>query len=202
MFEKKAFGEVQIHDLMASRWSGRAFDEERAVEHEKLHAILESARWTPSCFGDQPWRCLVWDRFVDAPAFEMACDCLSDSNKFWAKRAPLLILSAANSLFSDGRVNRWAEYDTGAASMSLSLEATAQGLMVHQMAGFDAGKLRSAFSIPDQFVLMAVIAVGYQLPEAKIPDDLRDREFAVRSRRPLSDNFFEGEWGRGFTSNP
>ncbi|WP_231383676.1 nitroreductase family protein [Methylobacter luteus] len=62
---------------------------------------------------------------------------LSERNRQWAKNAPVLILSIAMDNFNhNGQPNRSAMYDTGAASLSLSLQATALGLSVHQMAGF------------------------------------------------------------------
>jgi nitroreductase len=199
MFDKKADTQVEIHGLLARRWSGRAYDPDRPVERDKLLALLEAARWSPSCFGDQPWRFLVWDRCADPHAWQRAFDCLAEGNRTWAFRAPLLLLACADSQLRDGRPNRWGPYDTGAASMSLSVEATALGLMVHQMGGFDVQKMRTEFAIPPQFDGMAMITVGYQLPENRVPDDLLEREHAPRSRRPLADNFYAGEWGVGIT---
>jgi nitroreductase len=198
MFEKKASTQAEIADVLARRWSGRAYDPDRPVEREKLAALLEAACWSPSCFGDQPWRYLVWDRFADAERWRRAFDGLSEGNRAWAVRAPLLMLACADSLFGDGRANRWGQYDTGAAGMSLSIQATALGLMVHQMGGFDAGKMRAEFAIPERYECMAMIAVGYQLPEDRIPDDLKPREYAPRIRRPLAESFFAGEWGQPF----
>lgn len=198
MFEKKATTEVDILPALAQRWSGRAYDPERPVAPNDLVALLEAARWSPSCFGDQPWRFVIWDRLVDSARWERAFACLSEGNRGWAGRAPLLLLACANSQFSDGRGNRWGQYDTGAAVMSLSIQATALGLMVHQMGGFDAGKLRSEFAIPDQYELMAMLTVGYQLPEAQIPEDFKTREYSPRARRPLAENFFLGDWDAAF----
>jgi len=83
--------------------------------------------------------------------------------------------------------------------MSLCVQATELGLMVHQMGGFDAHQLRSAFAIPDPYVPMAMIAIGYQVPENAVPDSLCEKEFAPRSRLPLSECFFDGEWGVPFS---
>ncbi len=197
MFEKTADTVVPIHPIIAQRWSGRAFDPGRPVAREDLLALLEAARWAPSCYGDQPWRFIVWDRNGDEAAWWRACSCLSEGNRSWAGAAPVLLLAAADTRFShDGRPNRWAAYDTGAASMSLVLQATALGIMAHQMGGFDADRLREEFSIPEQVEPMAMIALGYQLPLQEMDEAQRERETAPRQRRPLGENFFEGEWGR------
>jgi nitroreductase len=198
MFEKNASTQVPIVDPLARRWSGRAFDPERTIEHHKLVALLEAARWAPSCFGYQPWRFMIWDRMAELQHWRRAFECLSEGNRAWVGAAPLLMLTCADSRFADGRQNRWNQYDTGAAAMSLSVEATALGLMVHQMGGFDAAGIRAAFAIPDTFDCMAMIAVGYQLPEDRIPAELAEREFAPRTRRELAETFYRGEWVRPF----
>lgn len=197
MFEKRAETEVAVTELIAQRWSGRAFDPRRGVAREVLIALLEAARWAPSCFGDQPWRYLIWERDAAAADWGRAFDCLSEGNQVWAKHAPVLMLACADSLFArNGKPNRWGQYDTGAASMSLCLQATAMGLMVHQMGGFDKHGIREAFEIPERFECMAMIAVGYQLRPEEIPEDMREREYAARARRPLGESFFERRWGR------
>ena len=63
MLEKPAVTQPPIAELIARRWSPRALDPNKPVNRDQLLALLEAARWAPSCFGDQPWRYLVWDRF-------------------------------------------------------------------------------------------------------------------------------------------
>ncbi len=196
MFNKKIETKAPIHELIASRWSGRAYDSSRPVEQEQLVSLLEAARWAPSCYGDQPWRFLVFDRMTNMPAWEKACLCLSEGNREWAKQAPLLLLSCADSMLSNGKPNRWGQYDTGAATLNLSLQAASSGLMVHQMGGFDADMAKEAFKIPEQFTSMAIISVGYQLAEDEIPEELKEREYNDRVRNPLAENFFDGVWDK------
>ena len=195
MFEKKAISQVPIHDLIAGRWSGRAFDPERLPDRNTMLALLEAARWSPSCYGDQPWRFMVFEKSEDVLKWEQASTCISPGNRSWAEHAPVLILTAtATRLSLNDEPNRWGQYDTGAAVMSLCLQATALGLMTHQMGGYDRNRARELFAIPEQYELMAMIAVGYQLPRERIPQELREREAADRARRPLGENFFTGVW--------
>jgi nitroreductase len=197
MFEKKADTQVAINDLLARRWSGRAFDPERPLAREQVLALLEAARWSPSCYGDEPWRFIVCDREADAEAWHAAFACLSEGNQSWAGNAPLLMLVVASEHFrSNGKPNRWGQYDTGAAAMGLCIQATAMDLMVHQMGGFDSDRARQSFAVPDGFQPMAVLAVGYQLPVDAIPGALEERERAPRRRSPLGEHFFAGSWGR------
>ena len=195
MFEKKAITEVSINDTLARRWSGRAYDSSRPVEAEKLKACIEAARWSLSCFGAQPWQYVICDRSRDEAAWHTALDCLVEGNRAWAQNAPVLILAVAAERFKhNGEPNRWAQYDTGAAGMSLCVQATDLGLMVHQMGGFDADQSRQVFSIPDGYTPMAMIAIGYQLAKEDVPEASQEREFAPRQRNPVCDHFYFGTW--------
>jgi nitroreductase len=198
MPQKPAITRVKIHDLIQSRWSPRAFDPDRPVGRDDLLALLEAARWAPSSFNDQPWRFIVCDKAVDEAAWQRALATLSERNRQWAKNAPVLILSIAMDNFNhNGQPNRSAMYDTGAASLSLSLQATALGLSVHQMAGFDGDKAREAFNLPDDCRPMAMLAVGYQAGIDVLDDGFKDAERAARTRAALNERFYAGQWGRG-----
>jgi nitroreductase len=197
MLEKKADTSVPIHELLARRWSPRAYDPSCPVTREQLTALLEAGRWAPSCNGDEPWRYLVWDRSRDRAGWDKAFECLAPGNQAWVKNAPVLMLSCAGSKFGhNDKPNRWAQHDTGMASLSIALQAVALGLITHQMGGFDADKARAAFSIPADYTPMAMIAIGWQADPSTLPDDIKAKETAPRKRRPLTECFFEGEWGK------
>lgn len=197
MFDKKAETLVPIHDLVASRWSGRAFDRTRPVTSDQIIALCEAARWAPSCYGDQPWRFIICNKNTDEPAWSRMFTCLSEGNQRWAKEAPVLILVIADSILSrTGKGNRWGQYDSGAAAMNICIQATDMGLMIHQMGGFDSDQAVKEFSIPARFTPMSIMAVGYQLPLENIEGELRERETTDRNRHPLGNNFFDGVWGK------
>jgi len=199
MLEKPAITQAPVAELIARRWSPRAIDPDQPVGREHLLALLEAARWAPSCFGDQPWRYLVWDRFHDAAGWRQAFECLAEGNQVWAKNAPLLMLSIVAPNFGhNDQPNRWAQYDTGAASENLCLQATALGLVAHQMGGFDSDQAKARFNIPADYTCMAMIAVGHPAPAEGLPDALRHKELATRERKPLSQIVFEGGWAQGF----
>lgn len=199
MIEKKAITQVPIHELLASRWSGRAFDPDRLLAHEQILALLEAARWAPSCFGDQPWRYVICDKQSNRQAWDTGLSCLSEGNQGWARNAPLLILSLADSQFmTRDSANRWGQHDTGAASENLCLQATAMGMMAHQMGGFDKDKAAEVFAVPDRYEPMAMIAVGYQLALEAIDEEQKERELKERARWPLGENFFDGTWDKPF----
>lgn len=199
MLEKKAVTAAPIHELLAARWSPRAFDASKPVSRAQVLSLLEAARWAPSCNGDEPWRYLVWNRAEDAAGWQQAFECLGEGNRKWCVNVPVLMLSCAGSVFShNGKPNRFTQHDTGMASVSLSLQAVALGLVAHQMGGFDAEKARAAFAIPADHTPLAMIAVGYQAAPAVLPEDVKAKELAPRKRRPLGECFFAGAWGRPY----
>lgn len=198
MNTKPAATRVKIHDLIQSRWSPRAIDPDKDVNNEDLTALLEAARWAPSCFNDQPWRYIVCVKANDKTSWQHALDCLVEKNQQWAKNAPVLILAVAMENFNhNGKPNRWAIYDTGAASASLCLQATALGLIVHQMGGFDAEQARTLFKLPADCTPMSMMAIGYQAEIDVLGDDFKAAELAERTRASLEDRFYFGQWGAG-----
>ena len=197
MQDRPAETSVPIHDLLSKRWSPRALDVNRPVPREKLAALLEAARWSPSCNGDQPYRYLVFDKARDPEGWQKAFDCLSDNNRKWVKHVPVLMLSCAGSIFAhNGKPNRYGPHDVGAASMCLALQGHALGLAVHQMGGFDAAKAREAFAVPAEYTPMAMIAVGYQAEPDVLDDETKAKELRPRARNPLAAHFFEHGWGK------
>ena len=193
---KPAITEVAIDNTIAARWSGRAYDVAKAVSHEQVIALLEAARWAPSCFGDQPWRFVVWNKNANLQSWQQAFDCIAPGNQTWVKDAPVLVLVCADTLFGHNQQpNRWAQYDTGAAAQNLCLQASALGLMAHQMGGFDANMTRDKFNIPAQYTPMAMVSVGQPADVATLSGDALTRETAVRKRKPLSELFFDANWG-------
>ncbi|MBF5038240.1 nitroreductase family protein [Methylophilus sp. 13] len=193
--QKPAITQQPIHDLIANRWSGRAYDASQGVSQEQVISLLEAARWAPSCFGDQPWRYVVCNKADNLQAWQAAFDCLVPGNQSWAVNAPVLLLICADTLFGhNDKPNKWAPYDTGAATENLCLQATALGLMAHQMGGFDADKARATFNVPERYQILAMVTVGYQADVESLTGETKERETAARSRKPLNELFFNGQW--------
>ena len=195
--QKPAVTQAPINNVIANRWSGRAYDADKAVSNEQIISLCEAARWAPSCYGDEPWRFIVWNKHTDEQSWQKAFECLVPGNQEWVKNAPVLLLSCADTLLrKNQKPNRFAQYDTGAAAENLCLQAQDLGLMAHQMGGFDADAARTAFDIPEQFTVMAMIAVGYAADIKTLTGDVLVRETAKRERRPLAELFFDSAWNK------
>lgn len=185
---------LPLHSLLQERWSPRAF-EDRPVEAQKLQSLLEAARWAASSSNEQPWAFILAAKATNPAAFDRMLGVLLPGNYVWAQGAPALILSVAKMRTSKDQPNKYAFHDVGQAAAQMALQATALGLCVHQMAGFDAAKAREALSIPEGYEPVAAIAVGYPGDPGALPEHLRARELAERVRRPLTDFVFDGQWG-------
>lgn len=186
---------VPVHDIIAHRWSPRAFDS-RAIPPHELKCLFEAARWSASSYNAQPWYYIVATK-DDPENFQKVLSTFVEFNQSWAKNASALALSvAAHKMPHDGSQNRHAFHDVGAASTALALEAASHGFQVHQMAGIIPDKAREVFGIPADFEAVAGFAIGYPGDPLTLPEGrMRDGETGPRSRKPLSDFVFSGKWG-------
>ncbi|HMD37961.1 MAG TPA: nitroreductase family protein [Candidatus Acidoferrum sp.] len=191
---KPAPSDHPIHEHIRDRWSPRAFSN-KPIERSVLASLFEAARWAASSSNEQPWAYLVATK-DDTENFAKTLGVLVEFNAGWAKEAQILAIAVSSLTFhANGTPNRNAFYDTGAATALLSIEATARGLSVHQMGGFDAAKAKQVFGIPEGWEPIAAIAIGYPGDPQTLPDKLRDREVAPRTRKPLSEFVMSGHWG-------
>jgi nitroreductase len=175
-----------VFELIRNRKSIRAF-KSIPVESIKINSLFEATRWAPSSTNEQPWLYIYATKEQDLwlKLFEP----LNESNKLWAKDAPLLILSLARRNFSNyPGANAHAMYDLGGANSFLALQAVEMGLQVRQMAGFNYERTRVILNIPDHFEIGVFMAVGYPGDPGNLPENLKLRELAPRERF-LQDEF-------------
>jgi nitroreductase len=180
--------ESGVEEIILKRWSPRSFAD-KAVSSADLTKIFTAASWAASSSGEQPWRFLVGRK--GDPTYAKIFDALVEANQSWAQSAPVLILSVGKKTFAQNdRPNPYALHDTGAASATLSLQATALGMHTHGMGGFDKDKARANFGIPEGYEVGAVWALGYLGDPAVLSEQLRAREIAARSRKGLHEFVF------------
>ncbi|WP_205678915.1 nitroreductase family protein [Aquisphaera insulae] len=184
-----------IQELLATRWSPYSFSD-RPVSEEDLRSLFEAARWSASSYNEQPWRYIVATK-GDPDGFEKILSCLVEGNQAWAKFVPVLAIGCHSKTFArNNKPNAAAEHDLGAASASLTLEATARGLFVHQMIGILPEKVRETYGVPDDYAPLTGIAIGYLGDPPDLDQRYRDRDQAPRQRKPLTEIVFSGTWGR------
>lgn len=169
-----------------ARWSPRSFTD-RDVTQAEVMSLLEAARWAPSASNHQPWR-FVWARRGEA-AFGAIRATLTGNNPVWAGKGAVLFAVASRDTVTNREgaevANRTAGFDTGAAWISLALQAQTMGLVAHAMGGFDKDALAAAVALPDGHTLHCVVAVGEQGPAEALPEDLAARE-KPSARKPVA----------------
>lgn len=187
-----------VAPMFPDRWSPRAFGP-APVGEAAMATLLEAARWAPSASNHQPWR-LVW-ALRGEPAFDRIAAALVPGNRLWAEKAGALIAVTARETLpapagGEEGTNRWAAFDTGAAWMSLALQARGLGLVAHAMGGFEPGPLAAAVALPAGHVALAVVAVGHPGRAEDLPEKLRLRE-VPSGRRALEEISFRGAFPGG-----
>jgi nitroreductase len=191
--DKPAPTDHPVEDLVRDRWSPRAFADQ-GIDAEVLASLLEAARWSPSSRNSQPWRFLIARR-EETREFERMLECLAPGNQRWARHAAVLMIAVAMEVDHQGRALTHGIYDTGQAVAWLTAEATARGVRVHQMGGFDPDAVRERYGVPDDARPITAAALGYPGDPETLDDDLRRQELAPRERRPQSELAFAHRFG-------
>jgi nitroreductase len=180
---------VELHPLLAGRFSARAFEPGATVNDAELASLLEAARWAPSSMNEQPWAFLVARR-EDGAAFETLLHCLAEGNQAWAKDAAVLLVACGKQRFDrNGRDNLHAWHDVGLAIMAMSVQGVSLGIQMREMGGIDRERTRQTYAIPEGWEVVSGLAVGRPKPEALAAA-------AQRQRKALPALAFQGAWGR------
>lgn len=182
-----------VHPFIVNRWSPRSMTGEELSDDE-LMPLFEAARWAPSSNNAQLWRFVYAKRQMTS--WETFVDLLAEGNKVWARQAAALVVVTSRTLFerNDKPAVTYA-FDAGAAWENLALEGTRRGFVVHGMQGFDYEKARRELHVPEDYDVLAMIAVGKRAPRESLPDHLQERE-QPNDRRPLAEIIVAGRFGK------
>ncbi len=192
--------DYEIAPLLLNRWSPRSMTGE-ALSDEELFPLFEAARWAPSSFNGQLWRFIVGRR-QNADEFAKFLDLLVPGNRVWAQNAAVLIVVTSRTRFEyNNKPSITHAFDAGAAWENLALEASRRELVAHGMEGFDYAQAKVELSIPDDFDVHAMIAIGRRAPAENLPEKYRAMEHP-NSRRPLREMVFEGAFGKPLPGLP
>lgn len=182
-----------VSALFAARWSPYVYDADREVSREDLESVFEAARWAMSAFNAQPWRYIVGVKGRTQETWDKVHASLLPGNQGWTENVPVLALGlAVRDYEHNGKPNNTALHDLGAASASLSYEAAARGLAVHQMAGIDPEKARELFDIPEGITPFTGLAIGYAGELDSADSGLADRDLRERVRKPMEELIIRG----------
>ncbi len=183
---KPADTSVDLHPVLAERWSSRAYDVNATIGADDLTAILEAGRWAPSAMNGQPWRFMVAHR--GDKAFETIIGTLNGFNKVWTPNAIVFIAVLARMTNEDGSPRPTALYDVGLAAAMMTVEGHHRGYNIHHMSGFDHDAFTSSFGLTSDLAPIAILAVGKQVSADQVANEaVRERELAGRERLPLTE---------------
>jgi len=160
-------------EIAQARQSCRAYDETRAVENEKLEAILEAARIAPSACNGQPYKITVC-KGKTAKEVALATRGMGGMNKFAVQAPVMLVISEmpyvkSAALGAKVKNNDYRSIDIGIVTAYLTAEAIAQGLSTCILGWLDDDKIREICDL--EHPVRLVITLGY----AKEGDPLRKK---------------------------
>lgn len=159
---------MNFSEIAQLRQSCRSYDTQRAVEEEKINAILASARLSPSACNGQPYHFTVCKgetaKKVAKATTEMGM------NQF-AMQAPVIIVISEKPYVKSAALgaklkgNDYRSIDIGIAAAYLTAEATAQGLGSCILGWLNDQKIRELCSLDGAVRL--VITLGYAKDDDK-----------------------------------
>jgi nitroreductase len=146
-------------DVNKAIFERRAYRSLEPVEitSEIIKSLAESARLSPSCFNNQPWRYIF---VTDPTVLKNMHSALSTGND-WARAASMIIVVFSKKendcLIKD---REYYLFDTGMATAFIILRATELGLVAHPIAGYSPKKTREILGIPDEMNVITLVIVG------------------------------------------
>lgn len=166
-----------------------------SIDSNSIEVLIKALRLSASCFNNQPWRVLLVD---EEKSLEKVRGALSRGS-LWATRAPLIMVITANPE-DDCRLADRRDYflfDCGLAVGQMLLAATEMGIIAHPIVGYKSEIIREAISIPDEYVIIALVICGYPGDDTSLLSEKQLISEKVRpERKPIGDIFFHREWGR------
>ncbi len=160
---------MNFYEIAQNRQSCRSYDGTRPVEEEKLSAILESARLSPSACNGQPYHFTLC-RGENATAVAKATTSMG-MNKFTKDVPVMLVISEkpyvkSAALGAKLKKNDYRSIDIGIAAAYITAEAAAQGLGTCILGWFDDEDIRKICGLDGAVRL--VIAIGYPKEDDKL----------------------------------
>lgn len=172
-----------VDSLFIQRWSPRAF-QKTTIDEPTMNRIMDAARWSPSCFNAQPWRIYT----STDNTFDDFLSLLVEANQGWAKDNAVIGFIVAEKHFEhNGKVNDYSAFDSGAAWMSMTLQARMEGLYTHGMGGIKAAQAAEYLGIDtDAADVLMGFTIGQLADLSQLDEEQRENE-TPNSRKELSE---------------
>lgn len=160
--------------IAQNRQSCRSYDPTKAVEKEKLDAVIEAARLAPSACNAQPYRITVC---TDNAAKEVAKATQGMGMNKFATQAPVMIVLSEGSYNTTAaagskiKKNDYRSIDIGILTAYITAQATSLGLSTCILGWLDDKQIRKICSLDSPVRL--VIALGYASEDDKLREKKR-----------------------------
>ena len=156
----------------------------KAIPEEVLLRLAEAAHMAPSSMNSQPWRMVT---VKDPEALDRLKETLAPGN-YWAKKAPAITAFVTNAAWGlqIGDIT-FTPFELGMAAMAYQIQAVAEGLFVHPIAGYNVKEAKEALGIRDEDTLQALIVLGYPGAEDELNEKHLEIENSPRSRKSLDE---------------
>jgi len=158
---------MRFDELALARRSVRKY-QTKAVEVEKLHALVEAVRMAPSASNAQPWKLiLVEDAQIKERVARATFSKAVSFNQF-AMEAPVIAVLAVEKHSLLTQVVGWLKerpfylMDIGIAAAQFCLQATDLGLGTCMLGWFDEAEIKKILKIPRAVRVALLITVGYE----------------------------------------
>ncbi|PCJ23830.1 MAG: nitroreductase [Flavobacteriales bacterium] len=173
---------MEVLDVIKDRFSPYEFTDKQLTEND-LQTLFEAAGKAASAFNEQPWR-FIYALRQDEEEFKTLHECLVDGNQGWTKNVAALVITVMSKTYAkNGNENTVAMHDLGLAVGNLTLQASAMGIHLHQMAGIIPQNAIDKLNIPEGFQPLTAIALGYY-----------EGDSDVKEKKPVEEIAFKGKW--------
>jgi nitroreductase len=173
---------MEVLDLIKERFSPYEFTDKQLTDND-LSTLFEAAGKAASAFNEQPWR-FIYALKQDEEEFKAIHECLVEGNQGWTADVSALVITVVSKSFAkNGNENTGAKHDLGLAVGNLTVQASAMGIHLHQMAGIIPQNAIDKLNIPEGFVPVTAIALGYY-----------EGESGVKERKSVAEIAFKGTW--------
>ena len=169
------------------------------IQEEVLLRLAEAAHMTPSSLNSQPWRMIT---VKETAVLDRLKETLSPGN-YWAKKAPAITAFITNPAWglTLGEVT-YTPFELGMAAMAYQIQAVAEGLFVHPIAGYNAKEAKEVLGIREEDTLMTLIILGYPGEENGLNEKHLENENSPRSRKSLDEIASFDRWDERLVPKP
>lgn len=169
------------------------------IQEAVLLRLAEAAHMAPSSLNSQPWRMVT---VKDPETLTKLKETLAPGN-YWAKRAPAITAFVTNPSWGLilGEVS-FTPFELGMAAMAYQIQAIAEGLYVHPIAGFNSKDAKKILGIRDEDTLQVLIVLGYPGEGKDLNEKHLESENSQRSRQSLDEVACFDHWDERLEPKP